>query len=95
MEIAKVETLTKLDLDRMIALKNSSFSKAKFDNLKNQNSILINKEEVALSDKVSNQQKIAGLNLDKSQARAWHDGIIEEKSVEIGEFVSSELKCFS
>ncbi len=97
-KIAKVETLNnKLDLDRMKALKNSSsFNKAKFDNLTNQNSILINKEKVALSEvKVSNQlKKIASLNLDKSQAKALYDGIIEEKSIEIGEFVSSGTKMF-
>ena len=97
-EIAKVETLNnKLDLDRMIALKNSSsFNKAKFDNLKNLNLILISKEKVALSDvKVNSQLKnIANLNLKKSQVRALYDGIIEEKLIEVGEFVSTGSKMF-
>lgn len=97
-EIAKVETLNnKLDLDRMIALKSSSsFNKAKFDNLKNLNLILISKEKVALSDvKVNSQLKnIANLNLKKSQVRALYDGIIEEKLIEVGEFVSTGSKMF-
>ena len=97
-EIAKVETLNnKLDLDRMIALKNSSsFNKAKFDNLSNLNLILISKEKVALSEvKVNSQLKnIANLNLKKSQVRALYDGIIEEKLIEVGEFVSTGSKMF-
>ena len=97
-EIAKVETLNnKLDLDRMIALKNSSsFNKAKFDNLNNLNLILISKEKVALSEvKVNSQLKnIANLNLKKSQVRALYDGIIEEKLIEAGEFVSTGSKMF-
>ena len=97
-EIAKVETLNnKLDLDRMTALKNSSsFNKAKFDNLNNLNLILISKEKVALSEvKVNSQLKnIANLNLKKSQVRALYDGIIEEKLIEVGEFVSTGSKMF-
>ena len=97
-EIAKVETLNnKLDLDRMIALKNSSsFNKAKFDNLSNLNLILISKEKVALSEvKVNSQLKnIAKLNLKKSQVRALYNGIIEEKLIEVGEFVSTGSKMF-
>ena len=97
-EIAKVETLNnKLDLDRMTALKNSSsFNKAKFDYLNNLNLILISKEKVALSEvKVNSQLKnIANLNLKKSQVRALYEGIIEEKLIEVGEFVSTGSKMF-
>lgn len=97
-EIAKVETLNnKLDLDRMTALKNSSsFNKAKFDNLNNLNLILISKEKVALSEvKVNSQLKnIANLNLKKSQVSALYDGIIEEKLIEVGEFVSTGSNMF-
>ena len=81
----------------MIALKNSSsFNKAKFDNLSNLNLILISKEKVALSEvKVNSQLKnIAKLNLKKSQVRALYNGIIEEKLIEVGEFVSTGSKMF-
>ena len=97
-EIAKVETFNnKLDLDRIIALKNSSsFNKAKYDRLKNLNAILMNKEKVALSEiRVSNNLKnIAKLNYNKSITKALYDGIIEEKLVERGEFVSTGSKMF-
>ena len=97
-EIAKVETFNnQLELDRMLALKNtSSFNQARFDKLKNLNSILKTKEAIALSEiNVSNRLKnIARLNLDKSQTKALYDGIIEEKLIDKGEFVSRGTKMF-
>ena len=97
-EIAKFETLNnKLDLDRMTALKKSSaFNKSKFDKLKNMDAILQSRENIALSEiKISkNRKNIANLNLKKSQVRAGFDGIIEEKFIEVGEFVSTGNKMF-
>ncbi len=97
-EIAKVETLNnKLDLDRMIALKTSSaFNKSKYDKLQNMHTILQSKEKIALSEiKISkNEKNIANLNLKKSQVKAIYDGIIEEKFIEAGEFVTSGNKMF-
>ena len=51
-EIAKLETFNnKLDLDRMLALKNSSaFNQSKYDKLKTLNDILKSKEQVAFSE---------------------------------------------
>ena len=97
-EIAKFETLNnKLDLDRMNALKKSSaFNKSKFDKLKNMDAILQSRENIALSEiKISkNMKNIANLNLKKSEVRANYDGIIEEKYIEVGEFVSTGDKMF-
>ena len=97
-EIAKLETLNnKLDLDRMLALKNSSaFNQSKYDKLNTFNDILKSKEQVALSElNVSqNLKKIATLNFNKSNTKALFNGIIEEKYIEIGEFVSTGNKMF-
>jgi len=97
-EIAKLETFNnKLDLDRMLALKNSSaFNQSKYDKLKTLNDILKSKEKVASSElNVSqNLKRIATLNLNKSNTRALYDGVIEEKYIEIGEFVSAGNKMF-
>ncbi len=97
-EIAKIETLNnKLDLDRMTALKDSSsFNKSKYDKLKNLNLILESREKIALSEiKISNRLKnIANLNLSKSDTKALYDGVIEEKFIEIGEFVATGDKMF-
>ena len=97
-EIAKFETLNnKLDLDRMTALKKSSaFNKSKFDKLKNMDAILQSKESIALSEiKINkNRKNIAYLNLKKSEVRANYDGIVEEKFVEVGEFVSTGNRMF-
>ena len=81
-EIAKLETLNnKLDLDRMLALKNSSaFNQSKYDKLNTLNDILKSKEKVALSElNVSqNLKKVATLNLNKSNTKALYNGVIEE-----------------
>ena len=97
-EIAKLETFNnKLDLDRMLALKSSSaFNQSKFDKLNTLNDILKSKEKVALSElNISqNLKNIATLNLNKSNTKALYSGIIEEKFIEIGEFVSRGNKMF-
>ena len=98
LEIAKLETFNnKLDLDRMLALKNSSaFNQSKYDKLKTLNDILKSREQVASSElNVSqNLKKVATLNLNKSNTKALYDGVIEEKYIEIGEFVSTGNKMF-
>ena len=81
----------------MLALKNSSaFNQSKYDKLKTLNDILKSKEQVASSElNVSqNLKKIATLNLNKSNTKALFDGVIEEKYIEIGEFVSTGNKMF-
>tara|TARA_B100000886_G_C20383184_1_gene474840 strand:+ start:266 stop:1357 length:1092 start_codon:yes stop_codon:yes gene_type:complete len=97
-EIAKLETFdNKLDLDRMLALKNSSaFNKSKYDKLKTLNDILKSRENVALSElkAAKSHKQIAILNLNKSNTKALYSGIIEEKFIEIGEFVSKGNKMF-
>ncbi len=97
-EISKLETFNnKLDLDRMLALKNSSaFNQSKYDKLNTLNDILKSKEKVALSElNVSqNLKNIAKLNLNKSNTKALYTGIIEEKYIEEGEFVSTGNKMF-
>ena len=98
LEISKIETLNnKLDLDRMAALKNSSsFNKSTYDRLRNLNDILLSKEKAAKSEVniTSNLKKIANLNLNKSMTRAPYNGVVEEKYIEIGEYVSTGSKLF-
>ena len=97
-EIAKLETFNnKLDLDRMLALKSSSaFNQSKYDKLNTLNDILKSKENVALSElNVSQDLKnIAKLNFNKSNIKALYSGVIEEKFIETGEFVSTGSKMF-
>ena len=81
----------------MLALKNSSaFNQSKYDKLNTLNDILKSKEKVALSElNVSqNLKNIATLNLNKSNTKALYSGVIEEKYIEIGEFVSTGNKMF-
>ncbi len=89
LENAKIEAAnSQLDLKRIKALKASSaFNEAKFDKIKNSSLIGKFKKDIALKELniAALKKQIAELNFSKSKVRATVSGVIEEKTIEIGE----------